>query len=490
MTDEHLVHVRRVRDAAVTLTTCVLLGTSPCAAGPTPVADRPQPSTRDMEARNTGEADAAIAKSPGRTATDRAVPRERRLAPVKQMGYPLLPTVTPSMAQYFSAVSARSERRNDVFSKLGGSSVVSRAFLQCFAGKYVTLGEHQHLQPTIDFFRAQRVQGSNSFARQSLAARVGWSVRHGLGGRPSHVVKELQAAKPRFALALFGGNDVQGRNTFRFGSRLIELVELLERHGVFPVLGSTFPRKSKEMDAWSRRYNQVSRAVADAWSLPYIDFYRAAKPLPSQGLARDGVHPNVYRDGGRSRACDLSAEALERGQNLRNQMVLETLDRLRRSLLGDEHRSEPGTMDTRGAGSSEDPIVIDQLPFAERFDVSAMHRGSGAMRCSESEPTLDQGPTRARAYRMQVNQPLRLRFVSIGVRKKTHISLMRSPTKRSSASARSNTPEKSRCVQQMGHELAMDLSPGVWEIAVEIGHEEEIRRSVLFAVDRDPADGE
>jgi hypothetical protein len=42
------------------------------------------------------------------------------------------------------------ELRDDAFSKMGGSSVASKAFLYCFSTPYVELGQHQDLAGTVE----------------------------------------------------------------------------------------------------------------------------------------------------------------------------------------------------------------------------------------------------------------------------------------------------------------------------------------------------
>ncbi|MGB5313292.1 MAG: hypothetical protein WBN38_14585, partial [Polyangiales bacterium] len=92
------------------------------------------------------------------------------------------------------------ERHDDVFSKMGGSSVASQAFLHCFATEYVDLGERPELAETIDFFGTGR---RNSFNRQSEAAGVSWNLRYVLGGRPASFREELEETGARWALVLF-----------------------------------------------------------------------------------------------------------------------------------------------------------------------------------------------------------------------------------------------------------------------------------------------
>ena len=124
------------------------------------------------------------------------------------------------------------ERRDDAFSKMGGSSVASKAFLYCFATDYVELGEQPELGETIEYFHTGR---GSSFNRQSEAAGVSWNLRYVLGGRPANFRQELGATRARWALVLFGGNDAQNENERIYLKRLVYLVEQMEEMGVVPV---------------------------------------------------------------------------------------------------------------------------------------------------------------------------------------------------------------------------------------------------------------
>ncbi|MGB5810317.1 MAG: adenosylmethionine--8-amino-7-oxononanoate transaminase [Polyangiales bacterium] len=217
--------------------------------------------------------------------------------------------------------------RDDVFAKMGGSSVESRAFLHCLASPYVDLAGRPELQETIDFFDTGR---RNAFTRQSRAAGVSWNLRYALGGRPANFRQEIDASDAQWALVLFGANDAQNQNERIYARRLVYLVEELAALGVVPVLGSASPRRSKTKDRWIQRFNAITQAVALHWNLPYIDYYAAMKALPRKGLARDGVHPNVLGQGGVRSACQFTEKGLRYGNNVRNLVTLEMLDTLRR----------------------------------------------------------------------------------------------------------------------------------------------------------------
>ncbi|MBW2381726.1 MAG: SGNH/GDSL hydrolase family protein, partial [Deltaproteobacteria bacterium] len=135
-----------------------------------------------------------------------------------------------------------------------------------------------------------------------------------------------------FRRVLFGGNDAQNENERVYLKRLVYLVEKLEEMGVVPILGSALPRRNTYRDRWIRRFNAITEAVAEHWSLPYIDYHAALNALPRKGLARDGVHPNVLGQGGVRAACQLTERGLRYGNNVRNLLTLEMLDALRSTI--------------------------------------------------------------------------------------------------------------------------------------------------------------
>jgi hypothetical protein len=231
-------------------------------------------------------------------------------------------------------VRAFPQRDAERFIKVGGSSVVSRAFLHCFAGSDVDLGDRHDLRTTLDRLNRGR---NPPFTRASIATAVGYNLRHVLGGRPPLVLREVRAMNPRFALVFMGPNDVMGKNPHVYERRLHAAAEMLLSQGVMPIVGSIPPRpRNKEIDRWVAAFNEATMRVADAKALPYVDFHAAMSSLPGFGLARDGVHPNVYREGGKSRPCDFGAAGLAHGQNVRNLLVLDVLDGLLRVVDGVE----------------------------------------------------------------------------------------------------------------------------------------------------------
>lgn len=349
-------------------------------------------------------------------------------------------------------IVARATHREDVFAKMGGSSIESRAYLHCFGrGDNVDLGARTDLAATLEHFQAGNASGSDPFRRDSLAAKVGWSLRQGLAGRPPRVVEETRAIDARYALAFFGGNDVQGRDPRTFGERMERVLELLSARGVVPILGAVMPRGDNPvMDEMARRYNRTTRALARAWGLPYVDFYAAVDGLPGRGLAGDGVHPNVLLVGGRSRACDLTEEGLERGQNQRNLRTLEVLDRLRRALTSGEPLDEVGEV-AHGAGTPTAPRRLAALPFGERVAATALGAELDGYSC-EGAPDA---PGRERVYRVRVEAPTKLWMSAYAGSATPRLFVLGA------------TPDPQTCVHH-GVGFEHELAPGVHHVVVEL----------------------
>ena len=307
------------------------------------------------------------------------------------------PPLSKAVAAHVREIHAgHPDLRDDAFSKMGGSSVESTAFLHCFATPYVDLGEHGALAATLDYFHAGP---RSSFDRNSKAAGVSWNLRYVLGGRPANFREELGATRAGWALILFGSNDAQNENERIYLHRLVYLVEELEQMGVVPILGAATPRRSSSKDRWIQRFNAITEAVAEHWSLPFIDYYSALSALPRKGLAGDGVHPNVLSPGGLRTACQLTGKGLRFGNNVRNLLTLQMLDQLRQIIeaepdadadagAGTDAGADAGTDAGAAAGAAPDagtvpdagavadaapdPVTAADLPFSVLVDKSSL----------------------------------------------------------------------------------------------------------------------
>jgi len=271
--------------------------------------------------------------------------------------------LTPWIADRLRAIADRAPRAPDVFAKVGDSVTVSRAFMRCFGADDIQLGGRDALWQTIEHFRAGDAAGGDPFRRDSQAATVGWSAWHPQQGDPSPLDIELDLLDPRFAVIMYGTNDIQNRDIDAYALQMWALIDGIIERGVIPILSTIMPRDDDaDADALVPRYNAVVRALAQGRAVPLVDFHRTLSPLADHGLGPDRLHPSVAPAG----ACDLSPDGLAYGYNLRNLLTLTALDRARRALI--EPAPDPPAVRTDAWGTIDDPIVIDALPFTDLRD--------------------------------------------------------------------------------------------------------------------------
>lgn len=308
--------------------------------------------------------------------------------------------ITEDLAAGLRDVATRHPARmDDVFAKVGDSITVGTTFLHCFAGTRVDLGGRDVLQPTLDFFRAGDAAGTTPFDRTSLAATVGWSASAALAGTPSPLDRELAAIEPRFMVLMFGTNDVGFRNLESFTRDMLTIVDRALAVGTIPLTSSIPPRDdSSDADARVPLLNLAVRALAQGRGVPFVDYHRELLPLPAHGLAGDGVHPQSSGGG-----CLLTDEGLQAGVNVRNLLVLEQLDRVRRALEADP-APDADAPRLRGDGSAALPFEIEELPFATLHDTrGSSHRDLSGYSCSDAD---EAGPELR--YRFSLDAPARV----------------------------------------------------------------------------------
>lgn len=380
------------------------------------------------------------------------------------------PELDTRVAERVLEIRARNpDLRDEVFAKMGGSSVESKAFLHCFATPYVDLGDHQALSGTLDYFGAG---SGKAFERESQAAGVSWNLRYVLGGRPAKFRREIEETEARWALVLFGGNDAQNENERIYLSRLVYLVEQLESMGVVPVLGSALPRRNPSKDRWISRFNAITEAVAEHWSLPYIDYHAALSALPRKGLARDGVHPNVLGEGGVRSACQLTERGLRYGNNMRNLLTLEMLDALRRMVAGAGADADAGTDDGRGTDAGTDADAVpDPFPVSVLVSESSLPlAGSLPERCGSLGPS-------SRVYRTRV---------ALGERSRLRASAFDLDGDRFPVFWVRVDQHGERCVRRRMQTLEVDAEPGMWDFMVEVPEPAAQDGQILVLITRNP----
>jgi hypothetical protein len=385
--------------------------------------------------------------------------------------------------------------RDDAFSKMGGSSVASKAFLYCFSTPYVDLGAHPQFAETVEYFNTGR---RNSFNRESEAAGVSWNLRYVLGGRPASFRQELNVTQARWALVLFGGNDAQNENERIYLRRLVYLIEQLEEEGVVPILGAALPRRNAYRDRWIRRFNEITEAVAEHWSLPYIEYHDALSELPRKGLARDGVHPNVLGQGGVRAACQLTEKGLRYGNNVRNLLTLQMLAAVTDTVAdtgtdtgtdtvadtgtdtdtvadtgtdtdtgtGTDTDAGTGTGTGTGTDTDTDPFPVSTLLTKPDLPLT----GSLPKSCGPPKPN-------SRVYRTRIELPERTRLRASALDLdgyKPRVFWVRVDE------------QGERCVRRRNQTLEVDARPGMWDLIVEVPERAAQEGQMLLLIARNP----
>jgi hypothetical protein len=373
------------------------------------------------------------------------------------------------------------ELRDDAFSKMGGSSVASKAFLYCFSTPYVELGQHQDLAGTVEYFKTGR---RNAFNRASEAAGVSWNLRYVLGGRPANFRQELDATQARWALVLFGGNDAQNENERIYLRRLVYLIEQLEEMGVVPILGSALPRRNTYRDRWIRRFNAITEAVAKHWELPYIEYHGAMSRLPRKGLARDGVHPNVLGQGGVRAACQLTEKGLRYGNNVRNLLTLEMLHALRATVTdtgtgtgtgtGTDAGTDAGTdtgTDTDAGTDAATETVPDPFPISSLISKPDLPLAASLPKnCGLPKPN-----SRLYRTRLDLSDRARVRASAFDLAGyKPRVLWVRVDE------------QGERCVRRRTQTLEVDAQPGMWDLIVEVPERAVQEGHMLILITRNP----
>lgn len=337
-------------------------------------------------------------------------PYEPALYPGGQTHSPITPYVADQMREIALLGPDKAE---DVFLKAGASSTVSHNTLFCFAEGPVELGEHGHLQGTLDFYLGGDAAGTTPFDRQSDAAAVGQHAGWAIFGDPSPIEVEVDMLSPRVALVHYGTNDMEWASSYpealvHYHWTMMLLIDGLLLEGIVPVVfGITRRGDYTSAQRWVDSFNATARAIAQSRQVPFVDLYNAIDWLPGHGLAGDGLHLEAYGGG----ACILDEEGLQHGYNIRNLVALEALDRSVAVLVDDAEGIDEPQPPREGEGTPTAPWVIGALPFTDVHDTSV-----------EGEPFLDEYPGCGSTsdesgpelwYRLDVTETVRIRAFAL-----------------------------------------------------------------------------
>jgi len=309
------------------------------------------------------------------------------------------------------------ERRDDVFAKIGASSLDSSRTLTCFATEYVDreLMEAESLD-ALDLFLTGDAGGEDPFSRDAISAVAGKTAAWVIGGDPSPLDQELALTQARFGLIEYGTNDMHMGSTYAsamwgFADALITLTDTLIVQGVIPVLHTNRARlDSASADRWVETYNAVIRGVAQGRQVPLLDQFVLLEALPDYGLGGDGLHMSTYKEGGSSRTCRFHDEAMAFGYNVRNLATVAALARLTAVVTDGLDAPDVGTI-LPGEGTLGAPYLIEGLPFSAMRNT--LDSGQSALDvyagCGADQD--ESGPEHL--YRITLEQATRLRALVI-----------------------------------------------------------------------------
>ncbi len=202
---------------------------------------------------------------------------------------PVVPETVSQRVREIYATGQKSGMNARAFSKIGDCETYTTYFLAPFDWKEsgYRLGEYGSLSTTIDHF-------NGSFARESLAAKQGFSVASVLSplwadpekckSGESPVECEYNRHKPAFALIMFGTNDVASSREV-FEANLRTLVEISLDYNIIPILATK--ADNQEGDG---SINAIIAKVAYDYEVPLWNYWRALEHLPDHGLQADQTH--------------------------------------------------------------------------------------------------------------------------------------------------------------------------------------------------------
>ncbi len=409
-------------------------------------AGKPDSGAADSGSSDSGSMDSGITPDAG-TMTFAVYPAARDHSPL-----------TEFVAANLRAIAAKDlSRKVNVFAKIGDSNTVNPNYAACYAGASVDLSTRSALQPTLTHFKAGVAGTTTPFDRTTQAAVVGWSASAALAGSPSPLEKEIDAISPRFGTVMFGTNDIGDGtgNVFNFGRNMFSIADQMIAKGVVPILSSIPPRDDATQPNAAPRvpsFNAVIRGLAQARQVPFVDLNRGLLPIPSHGIGSDGLHLNVYSSGG-AKGCVLTPAALQFGHNVRNALLLESLDRSLQAVQGQTAPDVTAPSRT-GQGSAANPFEIDAFPFTDLRDTSKF--GSTAINSYPGCASAADESGREVFYKLTVTAATAVRIfvVSLGTAD-IDVHLL------------NGAATGAACTIRNDREIATTLQPGTWFLSLD-----------------------
>ena len=359
--------------------------------------------------------------------------------------------VTPAVVANLKRIAAIAPKLGNVFAKIGDSNTVNTNFFTCFSTANVDLAGRVALQATIDHFKA-----GPSFTRVSQAATVGWSSGASIAGSPSALETELTALSPRYALVMFGTNDL-GNGTgdvFTFARNMFAITDQLIAKGVVPLLTTLPPRDDAAVaDARVPEFDAVVHGIAQARQIPLMDLDQALRALPGHGIGSDGLHLNVFLSAGSPRGCLFTGPALAFGHNTRNLLAIESLGRAR-DAVDNALAADSSAAAQVGNGTLASPFLVPSLPYVDLRDTSktGVNRISTYAGCAST--TDESGPEQL--YKLTVTQATAVKIQAFALNgADIDVHLLSDPS------------SGAGCVLRNDRQLVTTLQPGTWWLSLD-----------------------
>ena len=336
-----------------------------------------------------------------------------------------------ALVQRLKDIAARGSGRAGVFARVGDSvsyafddSPSGSGFLNCFDGILegavswdvnIRMGAYSALSPTIGYFKNTPLSSTTtSWSRISLATRVGMTASWPMSGNPTPVDQELNAINPRFAVVLYGSNDIGwgGEDAYpvadqaeRYEKNMRRLTDHLISRGVVPLL-NTMPPDGDFL--WMTPvFAATVRAIAQGRQVPLIDLHQSLYAMgPPYGLRSDRTHLSQQNY---NTCCWFDPTSLATwGANVRNLITLESLDRMRQIFDQGVTTLDPNAPRLVGDGTAASPFVIDRVPWGELRDVrTSTITTTEALSCAGAPPVAG----RQFLYKLVLTRPMALRIL-------------------------------------------------------------------------------
>lgn len=221
----------------------------------------------------------------------------------------------------------------NVFAKVGDSITFAPHMLYPIGEGNYNLASFTSLEPVIDHFLTGKFSGGNSFTRESLATKIGWTTQDLLDPEESDsemceagespLACEYRLVQPAVALIMLGTNDLDTISPENYYAQLGSIVQITVEHGIIPIL-STIPSRAG-FEQRVQVYNEQVIFLAESYNIPLWRYDVAMANLPNNGLDVDNTHPSIPPRGVNGSA-DFTPSNLFYGYVMRNLTALQMLD--------------------------------------------------------------------------------------------------------------------------------------------------------------------